>query len=225
MRPLTRPAVLLPTSGAALLSVLSGCDAGPSTRDCDPRLAYCDAGIDAKTFDIPARPDVRPIDVTDLYTGLLSVSITPQNPTLVVRGAVAMQPFMALGRYADGTERPISLGTWTLTRARAGSIDPATGRFTATGQVGDLTEVHYELPRPGAESLRAATNLTVRFERDFFSVPSTEADRARFSTLVPDAAREVIVRYPSPTRSSRRTSRPPTCSGSRAPRATSTACD
>ena len=198
MRPQTSPAALLPASGAAaLLAVFSGCDAGPSTRDCDPRLAYCDGGMDAsKPIDVATRPDVRPLDVTDLYTGLLSVSIAPENPTLVVHGAIAMQPFMALGRYADGTQRPISLGTWSLTRARAGSIDPATGRFTATGQVGDLTEVHYELPRPGAESLRAATNLTVRFEQEFYAAPSTEADRARFATLVPDAAREVIVRYP-----------------------------
>ena len=197
MRPRCSHASLLPTSAAVLVFALAGCDAGPSTRDCNPRLAYCDGPLDATvSIDVPRRGDVRPIDVTDLYTGLVSVSISPANPTLVVRGATASQPFTASGLYSDGTQRPLAVGTWTLTRARAGSIDAATGRFTATGQVGDVTRVHFELPRPGADSLRAATMLTVRFERDFYTAPSTEADQARFVTVTTDATREVTVRYP-----------------------------
>ncbi|MDB4931919.1 MAG: tolB protein precursor [Myxococcaceae bacterium] len=199
MRPDSKTALLLPGLGAALLAALAGCDAGPSTRDCNSRLAYCDGGMDSTTaVDIPFR-DVRPIDTSDLFTGLQSVSITPANPTVVVRGVVVNQPFMAFGTYADGTVRPITLGTWSLTRARAGSIDPATGTFTATGQVGDVTEVHYELPRPGADALRATTNLTVRYEREFFAAPSTEADRARFATVVTDPTRAAVVRYPLDT--------------------------
>ncbi len=85
----------------------------------------------------------------DADAALQSVSIAPANPALVVRGAIATQPFTAIGRYADGTTRPILLGAWSLSRARAGSISAETGTFTATGQVGDVTEVRYELPRPG----------------------------------------------------------------------------
>ena len=193
-RPISAPA--RPVTVTALLSCLAGCDAGPSTRDCDRRLAYCDP-IDATVpFDVQLRGDVRPIDATDLFTGLLSVSIAPENPTLVVRGVVATQPFMALGRYADGTQRPIPLGVWSLTRARAGSIDPDTGSFTATGQVGDVTEVRYQLARPIGDALRASATLTVRFEQESYAAPATAADRARFAALAPDAARQGVVRYP-----------------------------
>jgi hypothetical protein len=196
MRPDPKTPPLRPALGAALLAALAGCDAGPSTRDCNSRQTYCDGGMDSTPSDVRPTLDVRPVDTSDLFTGLLSVSITPQNPTVVVRGAVVNQPFMAFGTYADGTVRPITLGTWSLSHARAGSIDPATGTFTATGQVGDVTEVHYELPRPGADALRATTSLTVRYEREFFAAPATEADRARFATLVSDPTREVVVRYP-----------------------------
>ncbi len=197
-----RPRLLSPSiatssllGGALTATLLAGCDAGPTARDCSPSRPCADP-MDATTPFDAARLDVRPIDAPDLYTGLISVSITPENPTLVVRGTIATQPFMAIGRYEDGTQRPIALGAWSVTRLRAGSIDAATGRFTATGQVGDVTEVRYELPRPTGDALRATTNLTVRFERDFFTAPATEADRARFATLTTDASREVLVRYP-----------------------------
>ena len=197
-----RPRLLSPSltthpllGGALAAALLAACDAGPTARDCAPG-SRCAEPMDATTpFDARVL-DVRPVDAPDLYTGLVSVSITPENPTLVVRGVVATQPFMAIGRYEDGTQRPIALGAWSVTRLRAGSIDASTGRFTATGQVGDVTEVRYELPRPSGDALRASTMLTVRFEREFFAAPTTEADRARFATLTTDAAREVLVRYP-----------------------------
>lgn len=193
-RPMSPSSAAAPLLGGALLATLVGCDAGPTARDCSPSRPC--GPMDAQTpFDVQAL-DIRPIDAADLYTGLVSVSITPENPTLVVRGAVTAQPFMAVGRYEDGTSRPLPLGNWSVTRVRAGTMDPVTGRFTATGQVGDVTDVRYELPRPTGDGLRATTTLTIRYEREYFTTPTTEADRARFATLTTDAARQVLVRYP-----------------------------
>lgn len=196
MRPRLRS--LLPATLTLLAGALAGgCDAGPTVRACgEPGAAACAGPMDAMVLIDAQRLDVRPVDASDLYTGLMSVSITPENPTLVVRGSLATQPFMAIGRYVDGTMRPLPLGAWSVASQRAGLINAETGTFTATGQVGDVTEVRYELTRPSGEPLRASTTLTVRFEREFFTAPATEADRARFATLTTDAAREVVVRYP-----------------------------
>ncbi len=180
----------------ALAGAMSGCDAGPYIRNCDPTLPSCGAPIDAgMALDVRVF-EVRTLDADDPYAGLQSITVTPDNPTLTVRGTPTTQVFMAVGHYIDGTTRPLPLGTWSVDRAFAGSMDPDTGRFTANGQVGDAVHVDVQVPRPSGVALHGTTTLTVRYERDVLVTPSTDAARSLFGAPVTDASRAVVLRYP-----------------------------
>ncbi|MEZ4410839.1 MAG: hypothetical protein R3A52_30810 [Polyangiales bacterium] len=181
--------------GAALaVAAAAGCDSGPYVRVCD--------GGPCVPLDIGPREDrpsadVRPVDVApDLFEGLRSVSITPADSTLVVRGEPLAQSFMAVGAYADGSTRPLPVGVWSAADDRLGVMSPGDGRFVATGSVGGATRVRYALTLPSGSSLSAETGFTVRLEREVFVAPAAETDRARFDRTVSDAARRATLRYP-----------------------------
>jgi hypothetical protein len=184
----------------SLVSAALGCDTGPSVRDC-PTGTSCrpDGG---PVTDRPLQ-DVRPIDVGDLFTGLMSVEVQPANMTLTVRGQPVNLDFTLVGRYSNGMTRVIPLGAWRSTTTDLGDINAATGRFTANGLVGGTTRIEVSLPREDASTLQAATNLTVQFERETYATPdggvtpppSSVTDRFT-GTPANDPAQRVTLRYP-----------------------------
>jgi hypothetical protein len=89
---------------------------------------------------------------------VVSISITPQNPTIeVLNGVVPMAtPFVATGLTKGGGTVPVS-GSWTYDQLAAATINPATGAFTATGLVGAAGTVTFT-----ANGLTATTKATVK---------------------------------------------------------------
>lgn len=171
------------------------CESGPFVRLCDG--GPCTATDLGAQGDRPIA-DVLPVDARpDLFTGLQSVSIDPADSTLVVHGTPLSQMFMAVGHYTDGSVRPLPIGTWATADQQLGVMNPAEGRFVATGSVGGATTVRYALTLPsGSATLTAQTNFTVRLEREVFVMPAVDSDRSRFDTLTNDPTHQATLRYP-----------------------------
>ncbi len=175
------------------LALLSACDAGPSVRDCQGAACAPDATVpfDGRVL------DVTPLDVRDLFTGLVSIDIRPADALVTAHGEPVTQDFTVVGRYSDGATRDIPLGVWRSTEPSIGDIHPETGRFTANGLVGGTTRVEVEIARDGGPALRAQTTLRVRVEREYFADGTPTTVRSRFAGApATDPSRAVTLRYP-----------------------------
>ena len=183
----------LPKAALSLAAVLAACSEEPPTvtPPCDDAAA-CDAGGGAGDTGV-VQPDRPP---SNLPTDLVSIELSPQNPTLrVTNGAAASLTFTVRGRQRNGVMRDVaSFLRFSVDSNDLGTLHPDTGVFTASG-VGGVTVVRVSTTDGSAVS--AQTNLTVS-ARHTTLTEVTDSERTAFDAMraTGDAAATPAIDYP-----------------------------
>ena len=174
---------------------LAACSADSPGGDCNAGTVC--ASIDAGFYDAGSGTDIgRSVEAGS--NGLVSLAIRPSTASLVVHGTVPTTlGFSAIGTLQDGSTSVQGSVVWSVPPSSVGTIDNATGLFTATGGAGGTVTVTAQVPAPGGRTLTATATLEVRVERGF-SAMGTAADAASHFTATPvtDPSRAPALDYP-----------------------------
>lgn len=187
--------------GGALLVVTLGCNPTAPVGGVCRVESDCSAGEQCVDARCRPRPDSGPRPDGSLFDGgsdggrrtIVGIEIEPAAPVVrSVDGAPASIDLELVARYDDGSRGPLSGGFWSVASTLLGTIDGATGVFTAEGSLAGQVEV-----RVTALGLEAATPLTVEVRHEIVAegVPGDVRDRFA-ATPITDPARQANVLYP-----------------------------
>ena len=188
-----------------LFFFVAACDPATPIRSC-ASSAECAAGevcVDGRCRDEVvgdggggAMDGSPPGRDTGTPAALTSIEIEPATASLTsVDGAMVEQAFTVVGRFDDGSTRPVAGPTFSIDPVSLGVIDVASGRFVANGVIGGEATVTATVAGPAGE-LSATATVSVTLERTIVGdgVPADIADR--FATPVADDARRAQIAYP-----------------------------
>jgi hypothetical protein len=122
---------------------------------------------------------------------VIGIELSPTDALVVVKDGVipAAIPFTATGKTQGGEDKPVS-GSWSYDRFDVGSIDAATGAFTATGLVGGTGTVTFK-----SGELVATTTATVKLSYTSDPVGVPDAVKVAFD-VASEADPALSVVYP-----------------------------
>ena len=173
---------------------MAGCSADQGNGDAH----HVDSGrSDAVTTEGGGCHDASCTPDAGLPGDIISVAITPANPTLavVVGMPLPTQAFALTGTQRNGATRMLTTGgSWYLADANLGSIDAMSGLFTSNGAGGTTTvSVRYGTISPVSTALTVTVTATLR--------DPAVTDISGFATATPatdNATTSPQITYPLP---------------------------
>jgi hypothetical protein len=129
----------------------------------------------------------------------VSVTLSPMVADLLSEnGSMPEQIFEAVGTFSDGTMSPVVSPVFELDTRAVGDLEPATGRFVASGIIGGSATVTVSAPNPaGGPPVVARASVIVRVKRTIFGPLAPIDSGLRFGgPLMTDPARAAVIAYP-----------------------------
>lgn len=170
-------------------------DAGAADAAAEPDAAASDAAAPDATEDDAGHADggVNPdAEVPDTGPVVIAVTVTPTSAALVsIDGAPASQQFSVSATWSDGNQLTVT-PAWTVDPVVLGTVDAASGVFTANGRFGGDGRVIATYRGVSGEA-----SLRVRLEQTIIVAGTPTTAPSLFNTPpITDPARAAQILYP-----------------------------